>query len=437
MSKNPFITNDKEIVADSGVSGEVAKNLHYLCDRIGTRFAGTAGYRRAADFMLDTFKSYGLDNVRLEPFEFLAWRRGKPAELSMVTPESYAIPCHVLPYSGWTEDAAAEAEIVDIGSGAEDEVEAKKNEMKGRFVVTTSASRHRTDVYKQCAAFGAVGFILTGKVPTLLPTGSVADAEDVSIPAVSISLEDALRIERITATETVTFSLTVDAALETDTTWNVIGELTGTECPDELVIMGGHLDSHDIAPCAFDNAAGAMHVMETARLLSTQRKHLKRTVRFIGFAGEEIGLLGSHHHAAANAEELQNAWFMLNSDCPSTGSPHGLAFHRWDAGEAYMPVFGEQMGRPVQSSQRFHCHSDHYPFMLQGVPTGAVTSSQSRSTGGGYVHTAGDTIDKLCLADLQDSACFAARLLLRIASDSAWPRERLPQDQVDELQANR
>ena len=113
------------------------------------------------------------------------------------------------------------------------------------------------------------------------------------------------------------FTLATDATIEQDTTWNVLGELRGSEYPDELVIMGGHLDSHEIGPGAFDNGAGVLMVIEAARLLAKQRTHLKRTIRFIGFAGEEVGLLGSHYHAKTHAAQLREARFMLNCVTPA------------------------------------------------------------------------------------------------------------------------
>ncbi len=425
MSTNPFLACDKRILADSATSGAAAKNLFTLCDEIGPRFAGTDGYRRAAEFMLERFQSCKLDRAELEPFSFTAWRRGAPAQLSMQTPLVKAYDCYALPYSGATGPQGVRAALVDIGAGAAADIETHRKKIKGRFVLTTAAGAHRTDIYATCESLGAVGFILGNTVEgMMLHTGSVANGRGGTIPAVSIGCESAQQIRRLTGSGRSRFTLVTDATVEQATTWNVVGELRGSEHPDELVIMGGHLDSHEIGPGGFDNGAGVVMVMEAARLLARQRKHLKRTVRFIGFAAEEVGLLGSHYHATAHAAELRKGRFMLNCDTPALGRPRGLAFHDCPRGAAYLSKLSEQMESEIVCQNRVHCHSDHYPFILQGLPTAGMGGGRFAAPVQHLVHMAGDTPEKVSLTDLRDGAAFAARILLRAASDEQWPRMR-------------
>ena len=434
MRKNPFLAIDRQILADSGTSGECAENLHVLCDEIGPRFAGTDGYRRAAEFMLERFRQYKLENAALEPFEFTAWRRGEPAVLTMQEPRVLSYDCYALPYGAATGPAGITAQLVDIGGGSPDEVEANRKQIKRRIVMTTASARHRIDVYEHCVSLGAAGFVLSASVAgMILPTGTVANGELGVIPAVGIAHEGALQIQRLAKRGRPVLTLTTDALVEPATTWNVVGELTGTEFPDELVIMGGHLDSHEIGPGALDNAAGAVQVMETARLLAKRRRHLKRTVRFIGFGGEEVGLLGSHHHAKKHAAQLRKARFMLNSDCPSQASPKGLAFHACPQAKPYIEMLAEEMGTPIALRDRFHCHSDHYPFVLKGVPTAGMGGGRFASGVRNFGHMAADTPDKISLTDLREGAAFAARILLRAASDDRWPRMRRSPAQVRKL----
>ncbi len=434
MRKNPFLAIDRQILADSGTSGECAENLHVLCDEIGPRFAGTDGYRRAAEFMLERFRQYKLENAALEPFEFTAWRRGEPAVLTMQEPRVLSYDCYALPYGAATGPAGITAQLVDIGGGSPDEVEANRKQIKRRIVMTTASARHRIDVYEHCVSLGAAGFVLSASVAgMILPTGTVANGELGVIPAVGIAHEGALQIQRLAKRGRPVLTLTTDALVEPATTWNVVGELTGTEFPDELVIMGGHLDSHEIGPGALDNAAGAVQVMEAARLLARRRKHLKRTVRFIGFAAEEVGLLGSHHHARKHAAKMRKARFMLNSDCPSRGRPKGLTFHQCPKAEPYVEMLAKQMETPIACQDRFHTHSDHYPFVLKGVPTAGMGGGRFAPSTQHFVHMAGDTPDKISLTDLREGAAFAARILLRAANDEHWPRMRRSAAQVRAL----
>lgn len=418
------IAIDRRILKEAACSAELTRNLSVLCDGIGPRFAGTAGYRQAAEFMLGRFRACKLDNPHLEPFPFTAWRRGEPSTLAMLTPSVRDYDCYALCYSAATPAKGVTARVVDIGSGSEAEIKAKQRQIKGRFVLTTGTSGHRTAIYARCADLGAAGFILGSTMPgMLLQTGTVANGKGGAIPAVNIALESLLQIKRLASMPggTAQLHLRVDVALEADVTWNVVGELRGTEVPDEWVLIGGHLDSHEIGPGAYDNGAGALMVMEVARLLARQRRYLKRTIRFIGFAAEEIGLLGSHYHAKAHAAELRKARFMLNCDTPMLGKPHGFGFHECPKAEAYLAGLSKAMGEPILFQNRHHCHSDHYPFILQRVPTAGVASGPQDPPVKHFYHMAADTADKVRIDDLQATAAFAARALLRIANDANWP----------------
>lgn len=424
-SANPFLAVDRRIVGDAGTSGEVRRTLYTLCDEIGSRFAGTDGYRLAAEYMLGRFKAYGLATARLEPFEFVAWRRGAPARLHLTAPRSREVPCLALPHGAATGPEGLEAGWVDVGGGSAAEIDACGRRLPGRFALTDGSSGHRRDVLMRCAAAGSAGLLLGNRMEGMqLQTGSVGGEGAEAIPAVSIAFETLCELRRLAAGDHGRLRLVTDGRCEPATTWNVVGELPGGEHPDELVVMGGHLDSHDISPGAFDNGAGAVMVMEAARLLARHRRHLKRTIRFIGFAAEEVGLLGSHHHARTHAAALQKARFMLNCDTPALGRPHGLAFHGCPKAAGYVAGLAAQMDAEIPCHDRQHCHSDHYPFILQGVPTAGIAGGSAGSRAAAFVHRYGDTPEKLAVEDLRDAAAFAARFLLRAANDEHWPAMR-------------
>lgn len=425
MAVNRFAEIDRKLAACSMASSEVEDDLAVLCDVVGPRFAGTPGYRRAANFMKNRFRAYKLDRAELEPFEFTAWRRGRrPAGLTMISPVRRQFECYDLPYSAATGKRGITAEIIDIGGGSAAEIKSAGRRIRGRFVLTDGSAGHRTELYRRCSEKGAAGFILGNRVEgMMLHTGTVANGKGGAGPAVSIACETARQIQRMLRQGMVRMKLITESKLELAETWNVAGELTGVELPEELVIIGGHLDSHDIGPGAYDNACGSVLVIEVARLLASQRKHLKRTVRFIGFAAEEIGLLGSHQYARAHADELKKARFMLNCDTPSLGAPFGLAFHEYPAAESYIATIAKEMKMPLILQNRNHAHSDHYPFILQGVPTAGVG-------GGGalknkrFDHMAADTFDKVPVAELRETSAFIASMIMRAANDERWPAKR-------------
>jgi Iap family predicted aminopeptidase len=352
--------------------------------------------------MRDKFREYELADARLEPFEFNAWRRGAPARLTMPGRE---FPCYALPYGA---AADVRAPVIDVGGGSDAELAAAG----GKLVLTTAASGHRREVYARCVERGAVGFILINGVPgMLLHTGSVGDGELGAIPAVSVAHETGQLIKRLAGLGE--FALATTGHCERATTWNVVGEWPGS---DELVIMGGHLDSHEIGPGAYDNAAGAVVVLETARLLAPHRRHFTRTLRFIGFGAEEVGLLGSQHYARTHADELRRARWMLNCDVPPLAGPRGLLFHNWPEADTFVAKLSEQMGESIACQHRLQKHSDHYPFLLQGVTTTAITGGRPERPVQHFMHMAGDTPEKISLEGLRDTAVFAARVLLRLAT---------------------
>ncbi|MBT3272978.1 MAG: hypothetical protein HN368_07480, partial [Spirochaetales bacterium] len=103
-TNNPFINLDRVIIADAYTSNETRDVLHTLCDTIGIRFSGTEGELRGAEYIAGKFEEYGLDRVAIEEFEFDAWRRGKPAALSIVGEGARSIPCLALPYGAPTSE---------------------------------------------------------------------------------------------------------------------------------------------------------------------------------------------------------------------------------------------------------------------------------------------------------------------------------------------
>jgi Zn-dependent M28 family amino/carboxypeptidase len=216
--------------------------------------------------------------------------------------------------------------------------------------------------------------------------------------------------------------------------WNVVGDLRGQRNPEKIVMLGCHYDGHDITQGAVDPISGAVAVMEAARVLVKYSPELPRTVRFVLWGVEELGLLGSREYVKVHADEMSDIQFYLNLD--SAGAKNNnrdVILNEWPELE---PVFGqwaEEMALEFAVGQSISAHSDHFPFLLAGVPTGALGSVEASSSGRGYGHTRYDTVDKVDLTSLREAAAITARLALRIASDDAWPVERRDASAVQEL----
>ncbi len=436
-----YLEIDKLILGDAYTSNEPGDNLLVLCDEIGPRLAGTHGERDAARFVADRLKSYGLDNVADEAFDYAGWHRGEPARLNLLQPAEREFPCISLPYCPPTGPDGVAAEIINLGDGAPEAFKRLGGDIRGKIVYVSSRMPpqvhrwvHRGEKYGRAVRAGAVGFIFVNHYDGLLPaTGALRFGKAAEIPGIGIARETGEELlRRSKGCKPVVRIITSDTN-EPKASCNVVGELTGTQKPEEIIVVGGHYDSHDLCTSANDNAAGLTVVLETARLLAAHRQHLARTVRFIAFGCEEIGLIGSHEYVAAHRDEMPNIRVMFNSDCLTNARPKGLVFHAWPQAEGYVEALAEQLKTPIPFGDIVFAYSDHFPFLLHGVPTANVGNLSNPFAGRGWGHTAADTPDKVSLVDQRESAALLARMILRVANDDEWPLQQRSREEVEAL----
>ncbi len=431
MSNNPFLPTDQQLVGDIYTGTEAMDNLITLCDDFGSRFGGTEGERRAAEFIKAKLEEYGLSNVHLEPIDYLGWVRGE-AKLEIISPIQKTIPCITLPHSPPT---TLEGTIVDMGDGAPDDFERRSEEIKGKIVMTTSVVApnnskrwiHRNEKYGRSIFAGATGFIFVNHYPGYGPaTGGVGRHGQAGIiPAISIAKEDGDFIRRLVKRKgSVKIRLTTSDQLQPMTSWNVIADLPGNKNPEQIVMLGSHYDGHDISQGAGDPASGAVSVMEAARALAKYAAPLPVTLRFALWGVEEIGLLGSTAYAQTHAKALSNIRFYLNMDSAGVTDPKDIVLHQWPALQPLFEAYQEEMAADFAVGQAMHAHSDHYPFAMAGAVTGGIESVRQSLSGRGYGHTMYDTVDKVSLTGLREASALGARLALRIADEENWPVSR-------------
>jgi len=437
--QNPFLSLDQRIVGDIYTSTSVMDVLTVLCDDLGPRFAGTPQEREAADYIADTWRSYGLSNVELEPYEYAGWTRGQ-ATCAMTAPRERALDCISLPYCPAAE---VTAEVVDVGMGTPTEYAAAAERIPGRIVVASSRTParfgrwiHRKEKYQRAVAAGAAAFVFVGEVPGAGPeTGSLQDDGEAPIPGISVGLEAGALIGRFAKRfGTVALHIATTDRNERRTSWNVVGELPGGEEPDALVMTGSHYDGHDIAQGAIDPASGTAAMIEAARVLATHASgRLRRTVRFVSWGTEEIGLIGSHRYAAAHADEWGRVCFYLNMDSAGALGRKGVVLHEWPELEPFFRSAIDEMAADVPVGQHVNSHSDHFPLLLRGVATGHMGDAWAGPKGRGWGHTRSDTLDKVFVSDLRDAASVCARVLLRVACAPDFPTLSRSPAQVESL----
>jgi hypothetical protein len=308
MTPNPSLATDQKMVGDIYTSPEIWENLRILTDEFGSRFGGTAGESRAADFLRKKMLAYGLKNVIAEPIEYLGWRRG-PATLEILAPIQKTIPCISLPHSPAT---TLEATLIDLGDAAPDTFDARIAEIEGKIFMVTSvvapggSSRwiHRNEKLGRGLLAGGAGFIFVNHYPGYGPaTGGIGHRGRASlIPGLGLAYEDGMFLARLAQRGEVHLRLTTTDVCEPMTSWNVAGEIPGKG--KEVVMLGSHYDGHDISQGAEDPASGTVAVLEAARVLAKYAGALPCTVRFAFWGIEEIGLLGSNEYAKVHADEL-------------------------------------------------------------------------------------------------------------------------------------
>jgi carboxypeptidase Q len=391
------------------LSSEAYDELAVLCDDIGHRLSGSPQLERAVAWALERMREDGLVNVRAEPVQVPVWVRGEE-RARMLAPAERELEVMALGGSVGTPSGPVSGEVVVIGSF--EELEARKAEVEGKIVLfdvpftdygTTVAYRGMGPA--RAAAHGAVAVLVRSVTPTSLSTphtGSTNLAEGaVPVPAAAITLEAASQIRRLTERgQTVRLELQLGAHRLPDApSANAIGEVRGREKPEEIVVLGCHLDSWDVGQGAQDDGAGCVAMMAAADLVRGLPVPPRRTLRVVLYTNEENGLAGGRAYADAHQGETHFA--AVEAD---TGAGRPLGFRV--AGDAEITEAGTapllQAMRPVAAllepigAQELVVGgggADISPLTAQGVRSFGLSQDTS-----GYWpihHTEADTFDKV------------------------------------------
>ncbi|MCB0116166.1 MAG: M20/M25/M40 family metallo-hydrolase [Caldilineaceae bacterium] len=441
MTVNPLLSLDREIIGDIYTTTETMDNLTVLCDDYGSRFGGSEGEKQAVAFLQEKLRAYGVQNVHTEEVNYTVWTRGA-ATLEIVSPIQKTIPCISLPHS---PAATVEATLVDMGEGHPDHFGQRAEELNGSVAMATSevapygsARRiHRSEKYGRSLVAGAKAFIFVNHYPGFGPaTGRIGHRGGVgAIPGISVAYEDGMFLQRLIKRHgPVTVRIVTTDKNEPGVSWNVIGELPGKAHPEEIVMAGCHYDGHDITQGAGDPASGVVALLEAARVLATHAADLPRTLRFVFWGVEEIGLLGSRQYAEEHANAMDSIRFYLNMDAAGMlAGRQDIVLNEWPALADLFERWRSEMADTFGIAQSVSAHSDHFPFLMAGVPTGGIEKADRTPSGRGYGHTHYDTLDKISLNDLRRAAVRAARWLARIAGEEDWPVSRRSPEAVAEI----
>jgi carboxypeptidase Q len=408
-------------------STPLQENLRKLADEIGGRVPGTPAMQQAIQWGVNAFKAAGADSVHTEEFTIpQSWAEGT-TEVKVVAPVKFRVRAHSI---AWGPPLLpTTAKVVDVGMGTDAEF-AKAGEVAGAIVLVHSdVLKSWDDLFQEYfRAPGAIQNALKGHALAIAFTASrehdllyrhinsLNGRIDV-IPQVLLAREDAERIARLLAHgEQVKMSIAMPNRVgPAITSSNVVAELKGSELPDEIVILGAHLDSWELGTGALDNGCNAALVIDSLRAIKASGVRPRRTLRFILFSGEEQGLLGSLAYVRAHRNELDNIAGELVLD-EGSGAVTGFSTGgRKDVDAALRPM--------VQPFAQWHANqltddamtgTDHYDFMIEGVPT-LVANQQAANYLVNY-HASSDTFDKVDFPQLKKNEAMAAELVFELAN---------------------
>jgi hypothetical protein len=436
-------------------SSPMEENLRRLTDEIGGRVTGSPEMAKAVAWGVAAFRAAGVD-VHTEKYTLpLTWTEGK-TEVRMELPWTYTgdrLQTRTLRAvsEAWgpaTPEPVVRGQAVDVGSGAEEEFDRAAERIKGAILlVHTEIGSTWTDLFNEylqppgiidrAVKGGAKAILWMGARERLLlyrHTNSLKGEID-RIPQAIVAREDGMYLARTVAAYpgrvevTVHLPNKIGGPIEQE---NVVGEIRGYEKPDEVVLLGAHLDSWELGTGALDNGCNAALVIEAARAIKATGLLPRRTIRFVLFSGEEQGTIGSFEYVKAHRAELDKIRAMITYDS-GIGRVTGYSL----GGRRDIEAGVREVLKPLESwGANNHTYdasfgTDNFDFMLEGVPT--LVANQEEANYLPNYHAASDTLDKVDMRELKLHAVLAALTAWGIADRVEPLGKRLSRAELDVL----
>jgi carboxypeptidase Q len=445
-SQNSDMKQLTDQLADSIYTGPSMATLSELADGIGGRLTGSPAYVRATEWAAQKFRSYGIQNVRFEPFTIPAgWQRGS-ASGALLAPVARPLNLASIGWAPSTPAGGVQGSVVLVSDVEPDALRSRQENIRGKIVFLDTTKIYAEGYGKALPKIEAAwkSFQKAGVLAVIMPDrekSNVLNAHDslwgaklVPLPAAEIGMEDAKLIQRELDRGAVTMQMTIENKTSGEMKVNnVIAEIRGSERPDEWILIGAHLDSWDFGTGAQDNGTGAVSVLEVARALMALKKPPKRSIRFALWGGEEQGLLGSYAYTQAHLRELNDCIAVLNTD-NGAGHPKGWKVQgREDLKEALRPwsegVLKDMDGGDISMDTSYN--TDHGPFMLQGIPAMDLEVDMVH-----YMeihHKSSDTLDKVDALDFKGGEAIVAVTAYLIAQQDQPIAPHIDHEAVAEI----
>jgi carboxypeptidase Q len=429
----------EKIVAAALKNNDSYKKLQELCDDIGARLSGSDALNQAIEWALNTFKADGQENVRKEDVMVPKWVRGQESA-TMLEPRLYKLSMLGLGGSVGTPKSGVTGEVIVVHSRAE--LEKLGDRVKDKIVLFNVAMpkydpikgagygatvSYRTSGAHWAAKQGAVAALVRSVTAHSLQsphTGGMRYRDGVKkIPNAAISVENAELLDRLTKRgKKVVVRLKMEAKNHgLAKSANVLAEIKGHEKPEEIIVIGGHIDSWDVGQGAQDDGGGCVMAMEALNVIRKLKLRPRRTIRVVLFTNEENGLAGARQYAETHKAEMKNHIAAIESD---SGSFQPLGFNvdhrnpdRKSAALArvqeILNMVPDLKGKVPLKSRLGYAGADIGPIKFFGATTLGLWVEGSKYFD--YHHTHSDTVDKVDPKELSRGTALMAAMVYTLA----------------------
>jgi carboxypeptidase Q len=435
-----------KIAGEGLVTPSAYQYLTEMSDDIGGRVTGTPPERKSEEWGMAKMKAIGLENVHLEKYQlWRGWTRGS-ADGELLTPTRHKLHIDAMGWTGSTPAGGVEGEIVPVNLFDLDNEVKNVGKLKGKIALVIMKGQPTKDFmmifaqfgdYLKAAAKSGAIAVIGGQGGSksaglnLTHTGILGFNADFEVPVLSMTAEDQGQLERYIAR-----GITPRARINVQNTFtngpvetaNVVGEIRGREHPEEILVVGGHLDSWDLAEGTTDNGAGTSTVLGAATTIKRSGERPRRTIRFVLFTGEEQGLDGSIAYVKEHQAEMANHLGCLVLDA-GQGAVKGFQMGGREDTQPAMEAFTKSLKQfyPLSVDDKVESGTDTLSFSVAGLP--GINMLQETGDYKYTHHSAADALEAQKPEVLTMNSTLMALAAYWIAERperlaSPWPAER-------------
>jgi carboxypeptidase Q len=443
----PKDADSAAIIGRTLTSSVLADDLRRLTDEVGGRVSGTPAMARAVDWAMAAFHAAGVASHTESYTMPRTWSEGA-TRLDIVGTGAFPVSLVSEGWSAPTPAGGIEADLVHVGNGTPADFERVGKRAHGAILLVDSTVIETWDdleneydrampIKQRAVDAGARAVLWTSarERRLLYRHTDTVDGELSPLPMATVAREDAMRLARLAdhsatpARVRLTMPNVVGGPAEER---NVIGEIRGREHPEQVVVLGAHLDSWDLGTGATDNGCNAALVIAVARAIQASGLRPRSTIRFVLFSGEEIGFLGSRAYVVQHRAELDQMRAMVVVD---SGIGRVTGFSLSGRSDVVAPL--SELLQPLnafdaaQLSLAGTLGTDNVDFMLEGVPT--LSADQEPANYMPNYHAASDTYDKVDVRMVAQNAAFIAATVFAIADRAEPLGKRLSRSEIGKL----